>query len=386
MKEKKNVFIIGSKGIPANYGGFETFVEKLTKYNAGDIQYHVACISDREGNYIYNHARCVQIKVPKIGSAKAVFYDCAAIRCFIRYCKEHKEIKQPVFYVLACRIGPFVSIFKKQIDALGGKLYVNPDGQEWKRRKWSKPVRWYWKYSENRMIRNADDVICDSQAIEAYIRQEYQRYKPKTCFIPYGAEKTHFLNQEKFQNWMEKRQIKSREYYVLIGRFVSENNFEIIIREFMNSDTKRKLLIITGDNNKLKKRICKNTSCQNDPRIVFAGTVYDGELLTAIRENAYASFHGHEVGGTNPSLLEGMLCTEVNLVLDVIFNREVGGDAVLYWEKEPESLQTLIQKVERMREEEREHLKKKSVARIKNIYSWEKIEESYRHLFMENTV
>ena len=113
VTDKQQVFIIGSKGIPAAYGGFETFVEKLTEYNVSDkIRYHIARMGKDYMRYEYNHAKCFNIKVPEIGSAKAVYYDLAALDYCIKYCKARPSIKKPIFYVLACRIGPFIWYFK----------------------------------------------------------------------------------------------------------------------------------------------------------------------------------------------------------------------------------------------------------------------------------
>lgn len=381
MDKVQHVFIIGSKGIPAHYGGFETFVEKLTKYNNHQIKYHVSCISDTSGSFIYNDAICVNIKVPNLGSAKAIFYDCASLRYFIQYCKEHPEIKNMIFYVLACRIGPFIKHYRKQIERLGGKLYINPDGQEWKRRKWIRPIRWYWKYSEGVMVKNADSVICDSKETLNYIKERYKKYGSNASYIAYGAEKPETCNDNKLEEWLQKRNIKRQEYYLLVGRFVPENNFDIIIGEFMASSTTKKLVIITGNNGRLKKKTCKKTRCNTDSRVIFAGTVYDYDLLCAIRENAYGSFHGHEVGGTNPSLLEAMICSKINILLDVVFNREVGGDAALYWKKTKGSLKQVIEDVETMSEKVRLDWGIKSYQRMITEYSWNKIESDYRKVF-----
>ena len=147
--DKQQVFIIGSKGIPANYGGYETFVDKLTEYQVSNqIRYHVSRLAGDTTRYEFNGAKCFDVKVPDIGAAKAIYYDLAALQACIDYCKARPSIKQPIFYVLACRIGPFIGHYKKQIRKLGGKLYVNPDGHEWKRAKWSAPVRKYWKFSD----------------------------------------------------------------------------------------------------------------------------------------------------------------------------------------------------------------------------------------------
>ena len=96
--QKQHVFIVGSKGIPAAYGGFETFVEKLTEYRKQEnIQYHVAVLSDHTEEYEHNGAHCFCIKVPNVGSAKAIYYDCAALNYCLKYCKKHPEISKPIF-------------------------------------------------------------------------------------------------------------------------------------------------------------------------------------------------------------------------------------------------------------------------------------------------
>ena len=156
----QNVFIIGSKGIPAAYGGYETFVDKLTEYhrNNDEIKYHVACKGKENKEYIYHNARCFMIKVPDIGSAQAIYYDVAALKECCRYI-EKKQVKQPVIYILACRIGPFIRHYVKKIHKLGGKVYVNPDGHEWMRQKWNAYVQKYWKISEQMMVKNADLLI-----------------------------------------------------------------------------------------------------------------------------------------------------------------------------------------------------------------------------------
>ncbi len=129
----KNIFIIGSKGIPANYGGFETFVDELVSRKVDpNIQYHVSCLSDNDREWTYHSAHCFNVKVPSIGPAKAVYYDIAALKYCIQYIKKH-ALKDALVYILACRIGPFVGKYVKQLHQLGCLVYVNPDGHEWKR-------------------------------------------------------------------------------------------------------------------------------------------------------------------------------------------------------------------------------------------------------------
>ncbi len=390
-QSKKHVFIVGCKGIPTRYGGFETFVDKLTEYRTDEnIQYHVARIlDDKEYNpqnteYEYNNAHCFDIKQRTGGPARAIFYDIDAIKYCINFIKEH-NIKDPIVYVLACRIGPFIGGLKKKIHKLGGKLYVNPDGHEWKRAKWSAPVRKYWKLSEKLMVKHADFLVCDSLGIESYIKEDYKKYNPKTTFIAYGAETSASTlkdDDEKVLNWYGKFNIKPKNYYLIVGRFVPENNFEVMIKEFMKSKTKKDLVIITGyEGVGLYDELKEKTHFDKDKRIKFVGTVYDQQLLKKIREDAYGYIHGHSVGGTNPSLLEALGRTDLNLLFDVCFNREVGQDGAKYWTKEYGLLAQMLERADQMTDQEIEEIGTKAKERIDKYYSWEYITKRYEELF-----
>ena len=340
----KTVYIVGSKGIPAKYGGFETFVEKLTEFQQDkDIQYYVACMRENSAKsgitadtFEHNGAKCYNIDVPNIGPARAIAYDIEALNKAIEIAKENND-QAPIFYVLACRIGPFISGIKKKIKAIGGTLMVNPDGHEWLRAKWSLPVRKYWKISEQLMVKHADLLICDSKNIESYIQKDYAKYRPQTTYIAYGTDTTKSRLtkvDDKVRTWYFEKGVIENNYYLVVGRFVPENNYEAMIRGFMASNSDKDFVLITNvEENKFYDKLRKETGFDKDPRVKFVGTVYDQELLKYIRENAFAYFHGHEVGGTNPSLLEALESTKLNLLLDVGFNREVGEDGALYWKK-----------------------------------------------------
>lgn len=389
----RDVYILGAKGI-GQYGGYESFLQGLID-NSSDVSFHIACKANGEGSmkldqlkdikdlgkdsFSYHGAECYLIIVKELGPAQAILYDLAAFEKFITEIKKNK-IKEPIVYVLACRIGPFFNHFVKQIHRLGGKVYINPDGHEWKRAKWSKPIRRYWKISERLMVKYSDLVVCDSINIENYIKEEYERYHPKTTYISYGSDiKASVLkdNDEVFENWLKSKGLRKGKYYLSVGRFVPENNFETMIREFMDSNTDKDFALVTNVNDKFLNLLEDSLHYKQDPRVKFVGTVYDRELLKKIRENAFAYFHGHEVGGTNPSLLEALSSTEVNLLYDVGFNKEVAEDAALYWNKENGNLADLISKVERATQEEREDLGNKAKEVIKSRYSWKKICDEY---------
>lgn len=383
----RHVYIVGCKGIPARYGGFETFVEKLTENRVSDrIRYHVACAVDempQEPEYEHNGAHCFCVKWRPYGAARAIFYDLDALEWAIRHA-ERNGAERPVFYVLACRIGPFVGRFARRIRRMGGTLLVNPDGHEWMRAKWSAPVRRYWKLSEAGMVKHADLLVCDSRTIEKYIQEEYARFSPETAYIAYGADAAPSKladDDPAFAGWLDENGLEPNGYYLAVGRFVPENNYETMIREFMASGTRRAFALVTGIDEGFLDELQMRTGFRGDPRIRFVGTVYDQELLKKIRENAFAYLHGHEVGGTNPSLLEALASTQLNLLLDVGFNREVAEDAALYWTKSPEYLAELISQVESMHLERLDEFRRNSFNKIATRYSWQFIIDEYEHLF-----
>lgn len=382
----QHIFIVGAKNCGA-YGGYETFLDKLTEYHQynKNIKYHIAWKGTESKEFEYHNAHCFQIKVPDIGPAQAIYYDVQALRYCIKYIKNN-QIKNPIVYVLACRIGPFAKHFEKAIHKLGGKLYVNPDGHEWMRAKWSAPVRKYWKYSEQMMVRHCDLLVCDSKNIEKYIKESYCKYNPNTTFIAYGAEtrkSTLSDNDKTLLDWYSSKNLKPKSYYLVVGRFVPENNYEIMIREFMKNKSERDFALITNVSEKFLAELKKKTGFDRDKRIKFVGTVYEQELLKKIRENAYGYFHGHEVGGTNPSLLEALGSTNINLLLDVGFNREVAENSALYWTKDSGSLAGLIDKADSMSDSEIAELSQKAKQRINDKYSWQYICNKYEELFLQ---
>ena len=390
----QHVFIIGCKGIPAQYGGFETFVDKRTEYQTDKcIRYHVACAAEPQAyerthaRFRCHHAECVRFPWRRLGSARAIAYDIDALRYFLHEVKK-KQIPHPIFYVLACRIGPVIGYFHQRIRELGGQLFVNPDGHEFLRAKWSPAVRRYWKYSERLMVKHADLLICDSQNIQTYIREEYRRYHPKTVFIAYGAQtEPSALSDDdpKLAEWYRMHDLREHGDYLVVGRFVPENNYETMLREFMKSDTSRAFALITDVSEAFLEELKQRTGFDKDPRIRFTGTVYDKELLKKIRENAFGYFHGHEVGGTNPSLLEALASTSLNLLLDVGFNREVALDTAFYWEKQEGSLAALIARAEQMSADEIRALGRRAKQRIDRYYSWEYITDRYEKIFVKRS-
>lgn len=400
MAKQVNIILIGAKSI-GQYGGYESFVNKLLEYHQykKNLVYYVYCKENGSGcmdinklpgakkvsesEFTYYNARGFLIHIPQIGPAQAIYYD---VKALSEACKliEQKHLQNTIVYIMACRIGPFMRHFVKKIHVLGGKVYLNPDGHEWKRAKWSAPIRKYWKESERLMVRYADLCVCDSKNIEKYIQREYAQYAPKTTYIAYGSETTPSTMKDDnliYQDWLNEHGLRDREFYISVGRFVPENNFETMIREFMKSQSTKDFAIITTQNEKFLEKLDEKLYFSKDNRIKFVGAVYDQELLKKIRENAYGYFHGHSVGGTNPSLLEALGSTKLNLLYDVGFNREVAEDSALYWTLEEGNLAKLIDMVDRFDKQTIDHYALKAKTTIKKRYSWESIGNKYEEIW-----
>ena len=398
----QNVFIIGAKSI-GQYGGYEYFVDCLTELHEGipGLQYNIIVKANGEGamdesllhdvkplnesSFLFRGARVFKIDLPNIGHAQAIAYDYKAWRICLQYVRDN-ETTAPIFYVLGCRRWLSFKRLVKKVHILGGVVYINPDGHEWKRGKWPAFVRLYLKQCEKNMVRFADIIVCDSSNIEKYIKETYAACNPRTKYIAYGVKSIPSALKDdspRFTQWLTVNDLSVQGYYMCCGRFVPENNFEIIIREFMKSSTKKPLVIISTENKRFLNMLRRKLKFENDARIRFVGTVYDGELLKKIRENSFANIHGHTVGGTNPSLLESLASTPVNLVFDVCFNRETAGDAALYWSMVEGSLSHLIDRVDALNPERRKALERSAKERIRSAYSLERISAQYEALFSE---
>ena len=381
-----HVFIVGSKGIPAEYGGFETFVENLTKgKKSNEIMYHVSCMNNDEKHFVHNGADCFNVRVPVPGAPGRIFHMGLVLNQVEKWTRQHPNEKV-VVYILGCRVGPLLIPHEKRLHKLGAKIYCNPDGLEWKRSKWSAPAKAFLHYCEKCLVEKSDLIICDSINIEKYIHKVYGNKIKATTYIAYGAyTERSTCSEKKLQDWYSKYGLKKNGYYLVVGRFVPENNYETMITEFMHSNTKRNLVIITNvKKDKFYMELKEKTRFEEDKRIKFVGTVYDQQLLKKIREEAYAYLHGHEVGGTNPSLLEALASTKVNLLLDVGFNKEVAENVALYWSKKQDSLSQLLYRTDSMTSSERESLATKSRDRVLKHYLWSTIIQQYENVFEGN--
>ena len=380
-----NVIIIGSRGYKSEYGGWETFTTNLIdNYNDPSTKFYVPELSHDKKDKIHfgRNVVCEPVYVKPMGNITMMLF---AFRAVLYYKKKIKKEKldNTIMYILGCRVGPLFSIIHKSLNKMGVKIIINPDGLEWKREKWNKLIKLYFKLSERTSVKYSNYVVCDSKAIENYIKDKYKKYNINTEFIAYGAylKEIQSMNN-KTKEFFKKNNIKEKEYFLFVGRFVPENNIELIIKEFMKTNIKKDLVIVSNyEHNSFYDKLVSDTNFINDKRIKFVGSVYDDRVLRQIRYNAIAYIHGHSAGGTNPSLLEALSITNVNILFDVIYNREVGGDAVLYFNKDEDSLKNILIDVNNFNDNKIQEFGISAKNRIKNNYTWDIVVNKYKKLF-----
>ena len=382
----KNIIIIGARGYEKEYGGWETFVTNLiNNYNDKNTIFYVPELTHKKRNNnveVRNGVTCPQIYVPKQGSMTMMTFAFKATLYFMKYIKKEK-LENVVMYTLGYRVGPLFTLIHRKLTSWGVKIVINPDGIEWQRAKWNFLVKSYLKFSEKTMINASDYVVCDSKNIEKYVKDKYKKKENKTTFIAYGAYLKDVKDiDKKTKAFMDMHDIKKREYYLIVGRFVPENNYELIIREYMKSSTKKDLVIVSNvEQNKFYEKLKLTTGFDKDSRIKFVGPVYDQEILVRLRKNAKAYIHGHSAGGTNPSLLEALSITDVNILYDACYNKEVGEDAAIYFSNEEGSLCKQIEIIEKFKSKEQNEYGEKAKNRIKEEYTWEIVVKKYKKLF-----
>ncbi len=384
----KNIIMIGSRGYNFNYGGWETFVKEFIDNNHDNTNFYIAnLVQEKKLDKKITKTKKIEINniyVPKLGFATMFTFTIMSFNYFLRYIKKNK-LKNCIIISLGCKIGPLMPYYYRKLHKMGAKIIMNPDGLEWKREKWNWLIKQCFKISERYSIKYSDYVVCDSKEIKAYIDEKYKKYKKRSKFIAYGAYlKKDVINEEIKKYIKTNFKTKPYEYYLVVARFVPENNLEIIIKEFMKSKTKKKLIILSNiEKNKYYNYLLEKTNFTEDNRIFLPGPVYNQEILRKLRVAAFAYIHGHSAGGTNPSLLEALSATDINILFDVPYNKEVGKKATLYFNKDENSLTKIINSLEKITDKEKKEYGKLNKEIIKNEYTWDIVEDKYEELFNE---
>ncbi len=353
--------ILGSRGIPNHYGGFEQFAEflapELVKLGAEVWVYNSHTHPYREKTW--KGVNLIHCNDPedRIGTAGQFIYD---LDCILDSRKRNFDIILQLGYTSN-------SIWHWLLPS-APRIITNMDGLEWKRSKYSKPVRAFLKYAEKLAVKSSDILIADSEAIKEYLEAEYKR---SSVFIPYGAEIPNEYNIK----LIDKFNIEPDGYYLLIARIQADNHVEEIIKGCLNSESALPLIVVGNTKNKHGQLLVKKFQ---NKKVIFTDGIFDRDILNSLRHYCRLYFHGHSSGGTNPSLLEAMAASALICAHDNPFNRSVLKDNAWYFSSE-QDISLLIKKFDK--EPDKQQKIADNILKIKHHYNWEKIINAYWQLF-----
>jgi len=362
----KNIAIIGTRGIPAKYGGFETFAEAIsTLLSAEGFDITVQCDNNSYPQNEYKGVKLYFSSVSKSNRPVKYFYE--GFKWGIR----NADII--IVASTAASLFYFLNIFRKRI------ILTNPDGLEYRRKKWSTAKKKYLKLSEMLAVKFSDYLIADSESIKQYLISTYKNVEQKIRVIEYGAYQNRYTDSEV----LKKYRLEQNGYFLVVSRLEPENNLEMILDAYSGAKTICPLVIAGNilENGYVKSLIKRFSS----GKVLFIGGVYDRKELSALRYSCKAYIHGHSVGGTNPSLLEAMGSRNIILAHDNEFNREVTQGNQLYFSNSVQC-RKMINEIELMTSEEADSYKEASYRRVTDKYSWDNILKKYLDLFNEISV
>lgn len=354
--------ILGTRGIPARYGGFETFTEKLAiGLSRLGHQVTVYCEAGEPAPPAEFHGvKLRYISSPALGPLQTILYDLQ--------CLWDARTGYDVVYMLGYGAALFCAIPR----FWGTEVWINPDGLEWARAKWNAAGKAYFRLMEWTALRVANRIVADSAAVADSLAGRHGELRSCTV-IPYGCEIVDTTpGIEPLAEWA----LVPGSYYLVVCRFEPENHVLEILRAFQQSQSARQLIVV--GNHCAPTRYVRELNSIRDPRIRMIGTIYDQDKLTSLRAHAFAYIHGHSVGGTNPSLLEAMGCGNLIFAHDNPFNRETLGNCGVFFS----SLADLTQAFDRMEMEEGRgaEWRKAVIARARAKYRWAEIISSYAAL------
>lgn len=345
--------IIGTRGIPNHYGGFEQFASfaspELVKRGHEVSVYH-SSLHPYQANE-WKGVKLIRQFDPedRIGMAGQFIYD---LNCILDSRKRNFDIILQLGYT-SSSIWSFLFPQKS-------KLITNMDGMEWGRSKYHPIARGFLKQAEKWAARQSDFLIADSVCIQQYVKLKYGR---EAAYIAYGAEEVTPDCSDHLKN----RGLQVYQYHLVIARMEPENNIETIIMGHKISDEKNPLLIIGNNHNTYGCRLQKK---YESDLIRFINPLYDSEQLNCLRRYARYYFHGHSAGGTNPSLLEAMAAQALIIAHDNAFNRAVLGENAFYFSDVDSVAQRFKQAVKRT---DCLQMIENNSLKIRNEYSWNHI-------------
>jgi glycosyltransferase involved in cell wall biosynthesis len=356
--------ILGTRGIPNRYGGFEECAEKLALglvkkghqvwvYNS---LHHEFQGSDWQGVHI------VHCKDPedKLGTAGQFIYD---LNCINDARRRGFDIVLQLGYTSS-------SVWWWRWPRKAINL-VNMDGLEWKRSKFSKKVQAFLRRAEAWAAIHADGLIADSLAIQQYLAGKYSK---TSTFIPYGASIYEHADAEVLSRY----ELHEEGYHLLIARMEPENNIETIIQAYLTSGDEKPLLIVGNTGNAFGTRMKETYGAEKGVR--FPGAIYDATIINALRHYAYLYYHGHSVGGTNPSLLEAMGCRARIAAHRNQFNEAVLGEDAFYFSDAADIKDIILNAGPK---KEQQSWLDANVQKIKDTFNWPAVIDAYEAMMLK---
>lgn len=363
------IVIFGARGVPAKWGGFDTFVTELTprlvKMGHQVTLYTMPKYTDESIDRDFHGVRIVRRPTAYGKFTETVFHE------FLSSLHALFSPRYDLYYVLACRtVWAYLPLV-----LLRRTVVINTDGLDWQRRKWGKLSKLYLKFNYWLARKVTPYLVSDAKALQDFYIEQYCK---RSAFLTNGG---HLLYNEgdTQDKILEEYDLTSRHYYLVACRIEPENNTDIIISEYLASGATDPLVICGGTN--YKSPHLAELQETDDPRVRFLGPIYTPGHIEALHLNAKAYLHGHEVGGTNPSLLKAMGCGNVTLAHDVSFNREVLGGTGWLWTKDEGSLKARIEEVEQNQEAMQAQADAACRERIQTFYSWDKVADDHELFF-----
>lgn len=358
-----NIGIIGTRGIPNNYGGFEQFAQYLSlalvEKGHSVIVYNSHNHPFKESNWRGIELKHCYDPEKLIGTAGQFVYD---LNCIL-------DARQRNFDVIL-QLGYTSSSIWSFLFPRKSVIVTNMDGLEWKRTKYSDPVKKFLKYAESIAAKKSSFLVADSPAIQKYLLETYNKH---STFIPYGANQFTELDATLLSPFG----VEQFNYDLIIARMEPENNIEVILDGINTAESKRPCIVVGNASNTFGSHLVRKFA--GNKLIKFVGSIYDIHKLNNLRYFSNIYFHGHSVGGTNPSLLEAMASHTLIVAHQNGFNEAVLGDDAYYFTSSDDisHLVLTLRKVE--------HEKRKidnNLQKIEQHYNWEKIVLQYEELFI----
>jgi len=361
------IAILGARGIPARYGGFETFVDELARRLVQrGVEVTVFCeAQDWPRPVEYEGVQLVYVNARAPGPARTIAYD---VSCLWRTRRGFD-----VVYMLG--YGASFACFLPRLH--GARVWINMDGIEWRRSKWSALARLWLKTMEGLATRTASRVIFDNAALAVDI--EGRRRVRCSSVLEYGAP---VLRHSTDTSRLAELGVSAGEYYLVVCRFEPENHVLEIARACSEARLERPLIVVA--NKDVGTSYAAKTLALESRHVRFVGTVYDQDLLLPLRQHCRAYLHGHSVGGTNPSLLEAMGCGNFIVAHDNPFNRETLGDTGLFFADVTE-LGARLRECEELDEAQLVGKRQAVLERTEERYTWDGIADRYHRLLLEES-